>query len=78
MFTTGSFVKNYYLNLRFFNVLQSTLLKTNKQKCILKKDALHLKFAWHNKRQRKNIEKSERKKKNEKKAKQKQWSFFYF
>ena len=32
MFTTGSFVKNYYLNLRFFDVLQSTLPKNQKKK----------------------------------------------
>ena len=37
MFTTGSFVKNYYLNLRFFHVLQSTLLKNQKKNCSQKR-----------------------------------------
>ena len=38
------FVKNYYLNLHFFQVQQSALLK-NVKKNILKKDASHLKIV---------------------------------
>ena len=37
-------VKNYYLNLNFFQVLQSALLK-NVKKNILKKDASYLKIV---------------------------------
>ena len=38
------FVKNHYLSLIFFQVLQSALLKSEK-KNILNKDANHLKIA---------------------------------
>ena len=44
-FHNSFFVKNYYLNLNFFQVLQSALLKTPPQKKkILKKDVSHLKL----------------------------------
>ena len=69
-FHNSFFVKNYYLNLNFFQVLQSALLKTPPQK---KKNSQKRckppKIAWHDKRQKKNIEKQERKTKNEKKSK---------
>ena len=54
------------MNLSFFQVLQSTLLKNEKN--LLKKDANQLKIAWDNKRQKKDIEKRERKTRNEKKS----------
>ena len=44
-FHNSFFVKNYYLNLNFFQVLQSALLKNPpKKKKILKKDVSHLKL----------------------------------
>ena len=56
------FVKNFYLNLNFFQVLHGALLKqtnkqTNKQanKQKSEKDASHLKIAWHSKRQKNKI-----------------------
>ena len=70
------FLKNYYLNLNFFEVLQSaTLLK--KEKKSSQKDASHQKIAWISKRQKKNIKKRERKTKNEKKSNNKN-IFFTF
>ena len=42
------------------------MLSLKKKKKILKKDASYLKIAWHSKRQKKNIEKRERKTENEK------------
>ena len=66
-FHNSFFVKNYYLKLSFFQVLQSALLK-NKTKKNLTKDTSYLKIAWHSKRQKKNIEKGERKTKNEKQS----------
>ena len=56
------FVKNFYLDLNFFEVLQIALLKNEKKK----KDANHLKIAWHSQIQKKSIEKRERKTKKEK------------
>ena len=44
-FHNSFFVKNYYLNLNFFQALQSALLK-NETKNLLKKDANQLKIAW--------------------------------
>ena len=44
-FHESFFVKNYYLNLNFFQALQSALLK-NKIKSLLKKGASHLKISW--------------------------------
>ena len=41
IFITTFFVKNYYFNLSFFQVLQSDFLKTKKNS--LKEDASHLK-----------------------------------
>ena len=63
-FHKSFFVKKYYLNLNFFQVLS---LKT-KKKSLLKKDVSQLKIAWYSKRQRKSIEKRERKTKNENKS----------
>ena len=67
-FHNSFFVKNYYLKLSFFQVLQSALLKKKKKKNLLRKDTSYLKIAWHSKRQKKNIEKGERKTKNEKQS----------
>ena len=44
-FCNSLFVKNYYLNLTFFQALQSAVLK-NEIKNFLKEDASHLKIAW--------------------------------
>ena len=80
---THHFVKNYYLNLNFFQVLQSALLKKQQQqknknkKNLLKEDASHLKIARHSKRRKKDIEKRERKTKNEKKSNINN-SYFFF
>ena len=49
------------MNLIFFQILKSFLLKSEK-KNILKKDASYLEIAWHSKRQKKNIDKREIKK----------------
>ena len=68
------FVKNYYLILKFFQVLQSTVL-LKKRKKNLKKDATHLKIVWNSKRQKKNIKK---RKKNKKWGKVKQQHFFFY
>ena len=54
--------------------MQSAILKIKKN---LKKDASYLKIAWHSKRQKKNIEKWERKTKNEKKSNSNN-NFFFF
>ena len=59
---TSFFVKNFYLDLNFFEVLQIALLKNEKKK----KDANHHKIAWHSQIQKKSIEKRERKTKKEK------------
>ena len=56
-FDTSFFVKNYYLNLNFFQALQSTLLKNGEKKFAKMLDANHLKVAWHSEKQKKNIEK---------------------
>ena len=65
------FVKNFYLDLNFFEVLQIALLK-NEKKNFSKKDASHLKTAWHSEIQKKSIEKRERKTKKREKVKQQQ------
>ena len=78
MFTTGSFVKNYYLNLRFFDVLQSTLLKTNKKKCILKKDALHLNLLDITRDRGETLKKVKEKRKMRKKPNKNNDHFFTF
>ena len=62
-FHNSFFDKNYYLNLNFFQVLQSALLKN--PKILVKKDTSHLKIAWHGNRQKKSIEKRKRETKNE-------------
>ena len=60
------FVESYYLSLSFFQVLQSAVLKNEKKKILLKKDASHLKISQE--KQKKNVGKRERKTKNEKKS----------
>ena len=60
----------------FFQVLQRALLKNEKKN--LKKDASHLEIVWHCKRQKKNIEKRERKTKNEKKSNNNNKYFFTY
>ena len=67
------------LSWRFYKFLQyyCTVLSLKKKKN-LKKDASHLKVDWHNKRQKKNIEKRERKTKSEKKSKNSNKYFFTF
>ena len=77
MFATTSFVKSYYLNLKFYQVLQSTPLKNYKDN-LLKKDASHLKIPCCSNRQKKNIRKRERKTKNENKPNKKNNYFFTF
>ena len=77
-FHNSFFVKNYYLKLSFFQVLQSALLKNKTKKNLLTKDTSYLKIAWHSKRQKKNIEKGERKTKTEKKSNNSTKSFFNF
>ena len=60
------FVESYYLSLSFFQVLQSVVLKNEKKKILLKKDASHLKISQE--KQKKYVGKRERKTKNEKKS----------
>ena len=74
-FQNSFFVKNHYLNLLFFQVLQSALL-TQRKKNLLKEDTSYLKIGWHSKRQRKTIEKRDRKTKNEKKPNRNNKYFF--
>ena len=71
------FVKNFYLHLNFFEVLQIALLKKEK-KNFSKKDSSHLKIAWHSQIQKKSIEKKRKKNEKREKFKQQQKMFFYF
>ena len=50
---------NYYLNLHFFQLLQSVPLKNEKD--LLEKDASHLKIVWHSMRQSKTLKKQQEK-----------------
>ena len=66
-FHNSFFVKNYYLNLNFFQVLQSALLKNQKKKKILKKDVSHLKLL-DMARDRKKTSKNEKEKRKMRKS----------
>ena len=66
IFTTTFFVQIVICTWIFFKYYR--LLSLKRKNIFSKKDASHLKIAWHSKRQRKNIEKRERKTKNEKKS----------
>ena len=72
-FQNNFFVKSYYLNLIFFQVLQSALLNSNKN--LFEKDASFkiiqavkqaIKIAWHSKGQKKTLKKEKEKKKKRK------------
>ena len=75
-FQNSFFVKKYCFNLIFFPNTGCSSYK--RERNLLKKDANHLKIAWHSKRQKKNIEKGERKTKTEKKSNNSTKSFFNF
>ena len=59
-FSQQLFLKNYYLNLKFFKYCRVLSLKRKKN--LLKKDASYLKIAWHSQRQKKKHLKKRKKK----------------
>ena len=61
-FSQQLFLKNYYLNLKFFKYCRVLSLKRKRN--LLEKDASYLKIAWHSQRQKKKHLK--KRKKNEK------------
>ena len=69
--------QHYYLNLIFFQVMKSFLLKIEK-KIFLKRMQAILENAWYSKRQKENIENRERKTKSQKRSNNNIKYFFYF
>ena len=76
-FHNSFFVKNYYLNLNFFQALQSALLK-NETKNLLKKDASQIKIAWQLTFQETEVKHLRMRKKNENWEKVKQQLCFFY
>ena len=65
-FSQQLFLKNYYLNLKFFKYCRVLSLKRKKN--LLKKDASYLKIAWHSQRQKKKALKKEKEKRKMRKS----------
>ena len=76
IFTKAFLLKNIIWTWIFFKYCRLATLLKNEKKNLLKKDVSQLKIAWYSKRQRKSIEKRERKTKNENKSNNNNKYFF--
>ena len=76
-FNNNFVVKTNHLNLKFF-LKYCRVLSLNTKNKIFKKDTIHVKIAWHSKREKKKIEKTERKRKNKEKPNSNNKYYFTF